>query len=177
MDAAPPDANTEDAAFESESERLRWLPITIAAQSGYLRLEAGRLTFRTDFRERVVFDYPANEIHSVAPMTSTGFHFWHDTTRYRFSTGIVTPVTHPMTGSTLGNVAARAAALPAALANDAVRKLQNRAWLDLLAEHACEPPPGLRVRKPWPGWTWAVGVLLTAAVLIGGIVAVTLATL
>jgi hypothetical protein len=177
MDVTPSDANTEMVAFESESERLRWLPINIAAQSGYLRLEAGRLTFRTDFRERIVFDIPANEIHSVAPMTSMGLHFWHDTTRYRFSTGVAVPASHPVTGSDLGNVVARAAALPAALAHDTDRKLENRAWLDLLSEHACEPPPGLRVRKPWPRWTWAVGVLLAAAVLIGGIVAVTLATL
>ena len=177
MNATPSDANNEIVAFESESERLRWLPINIAAQSGYLRLEAGRLTFRTDFRERVVFDIPANEIHSVEPMTSMGLHFWHDTNRYRFSTGVAVPAFRPMTGSGLGDVVARAEVLSAALAHDTDRRLQNRAWLDLLSEHACKPPPGLRIRKPWPRWTWAVGVLLAAAVFIGGIVAVTLATL
>jgi hypothetical protein len=177
MEHSPPLPVGPDVVYESETQRLRWLPITAVTQDGCLRLEAGRLTFRTSFRERQIFDIPANEIHSVAPMATLGFHCWHGSTRYRFALGTAAPVTHLHTGSDIADIAGRAAQLPAAFAHDAEMKVERKAWVDLLSEHACQPPPEVRVRKPWPGWAWAVGVLLASAVLIGGIVAVTLLTL
>jgi hypothetical protein len=177
MEPNSPLPGSQGVVYESEAQRLRWVPITAFTQDGFLRLERGQLTFRTSFRQRQIFDIPANEIHSVAPMAKTGLHCWHGSTRYRFALGTAVPLTHPHTGSDLGDIAGQVAALPAAFAHDAEMQLERRAWLDLLSEHACEPPSEVRVRKPWPGWAWAVGVLLATAILIGGIVAVTLLTL
>ena len=158
--------------FETEAERLRWLPITLISTSGRLRLQGGRLSFRTLVRKKVVFDIPVGELHSAAGMSSLGMHVWHGSTRYRLSIG--SPVYLPSAGDSAVGVAVDAASIPGRLAHDRRNRDDTGRWLTLLQAAQGPPPPDVRVRRPWPGWTWGVGVVLATLVIIGGVVVVTL---
>lgn len=160
--------------FETEAERLRWLPITFISTSGRLRLQGARLSFRTLVRKKVVFDIPVGEVHSVAGMSSLGLHLWHGATRYRVSIG--SPVYVPSADDSAFGAAAGAASIPGRLAHDRRNKADTARWLTLLQAAQGSPPPDVRVRRPWPGWTWAVGVVLTSLLVIGAVVVVTLLT-
>jgi len=159
-------------AYETEAERLRWLPITLVSTSGRLRVEGGRLTFRTLVRKKLVFDLPVDEIHSVAEMSSLGMHVWHGSTRYRYSVG--SPVYIPTVGQAATGVIGQAASIPGRLEHDRANRRDTAKWVELLRAAQGSPPDGLRVRRPWPGWTWGVGVVLATLVLVGIITAVTL---
>lgn len=74
-------------SLSSDAQLLRAVPIPTVSQWGTLRLDDGRLSF-TKKSGDTVFDVPANEIHSVRPMTSMGIHVWHGTTRYRLAAGV-----------------------------------------------------------------------------------------
>ncbi|MEQ1703179.1 MAG: hypothetical protein ABMA25_23995, partial [Ilumatobacteraceae bacterium] len=158
--------------FESSAERLRWVPITLFSTSGTLRLEGGRLSFRTSIRKKVVFDFPVDEVHSVASMTSLGIHLWHGSTRYRLSVG--SPVYVPTVGESVTGVIGQAASIPGRLEHDRANRRDTAKWVDVLGAAQGAPPSGLRVRRPWPGWTWGVGVVLATLVLVGIITAATL---
>ena len=160
--------------FESSAERLRWLPITLCSTSGTLRLEGGRLSFRTLMRKKVVFDIPVDEVHSVASMSSLGLHLWHGSTRYRLSVG--SPVYIPSVGQAATGVLGQAASIPGRLDHDRKNRQDTATWVEVLSAAQGTPPEGLRVRRPWPGWTWGVGVVLATLVLVGLITAVVLLT-
>ncbi|MGB8857979.1 MAG: hypothetical protein WCC60_01920 [Ilumatobacteraceae bacterium] len=173
-DSNSPQGATEPPAYETSAELLRWVPITLFSTSGTMRLDGGRLTFRTLLRKKLVFDVPAAELHSVASMTSLGLHLWHGSTRYRLSVGAPVPVAS--LGHSLAGVALEAATLPARLKQDRQNRSATAQWVSLLQASAGPPPPGVRVRRPWPTWTWAVGIVLTTLLIVAAITAVTLLT-
>jgi hypothetical protein len=164
---------TEEPALESRAELLKRVPMTLFSTSGTLRLQDGRLSFRTLERREVVFDAPVQEFHSVSAMTSRGFHIWRGSTRYRVSVGA--PVGGPMTGITnVVDAVIALASLPHAQANDAENQLTSTRWLRLLAPLVGSPPADLKVRPPWPFWAWPLGIAagaigFAAALVLGAI--------
>jgi hypothetical protein len=62
------------------------------------------------------------------------------------------------------------------LDHDRKNRQDTATWLELLRAAQGPPPEGMRVRRPWPGWTWGVGVVLATLVLVGLITAVVLLT-
>ena len=165
----------DDGVFESPSELLRAVPISLCSISGRLRDDGERLTFRGGLRDRLRLDAPVAELHSVAAMGSMGLHVWHGEDRYRFTLGSLSagPVN---TGSDVLDAAGAAASLPAAARADRRNRGAAATLIARLQARAGEPPPGLRVRPPWPGWMWWVGVVVAALVLMAAITGVVLLT-
>jgi hypothetical protein len=153
-------------SFESRVDLLGKVPLTLTMKSGMLRLADGRLSF-TRSRDRVVFDVPMREVHSVA-ISSFGITLWHGTTRYRFATTQPpTPFAHS------NNPLVAAAALP-----DAIRKYRRSReaasdWFDVLSPLAGPVPLGVTVDQPW-STKKSVAVMLAISfgvvVVIGGVI-------
>jgi len=162
------------AMFETDAEQLRWVPISLVSTSGKLRLENDVLSFRTAIRKRVVFEAPVSEFHSVAPMTKLGLHIWLGAKRYRFTIGALTAVHASGTNDVLDGVLA-AASIPAAKAHDDHNKSLTAQWIELLQPRIGPVPSSVKVRRPWPFWTWIAGIIGATAALVGVIVAGTLA--
>lgn len=157
--------------FETSAELLRWVPISPASTSGKLKLDGDVLSFTTAIRGRVVFEAPVSEFHSVAPMTTLGLHIWRGTTRYRFAIGaVVTPV-HGVSGNDAVDGLLAAASIPAVKARDARNRSLAAQWMELLEPRVGPRPSSVKVRRPWPFWTWIAGVVGAAVAVIGGLVA------
>jgi hypothetical protein len=163
-------------SLSSDAQLLRAVPITTVSQWGTLRLDSGRLSF-TKRSGDTVFDVPANEIHSVRPMTSMGIHVWHGTTRYRVATGVPS-VAIAASGVPTGipGAVTGAASIPGRIARDATNRAVAASWIEVLTSLQGVPPDGVTVRAPWPTWTWYVGIVAATLVLVALIAAFTLAT-
>src|SRR4051794_35509090 len=57
----------DDVVFETKAMSMRWVPLTLFATNGVLRLDHGRFTFSTRHGAPKL-DTAASELHSVAPM-------------------------------------------------------------------------------------------------------------
>ncbi len=158
----------DDGGVESAAELLRTVPISLFSVSGRLCDDGERLTFRGGLRDRLLLDAPVAELHSVAAMGSMGLHVWHGEDRYRFTLG--SPSAGSVTtGSDVADGVGAVARLPAAAREDRRNRGAAATWLARLQTRAGEPPPGLRVRPPWPGWMWWVGILGAVVVLLAAI--------
>ena len=149
------------------------LPITLTMTDGILTLTDGRLTFATKRTTR--FDHPIGEFHSVAPAAKVGFHVWHASRCYKFVPGheIVSAVN---SGNDLVDVAANVGQLSRAIAADQRMRDQRDQWVELLRPLVGSPPPGLRVRPPWPTWALMLVVLGVTVMIIAIITAIVLLT-
>jgi hypothetical protein len=163
-----------DVEHSSKASLLRLLPMTLFTIDGTLRLKEHRLTF-TRSRDRVVFDAPVGELHSISRGAGAALYLWHGSRRLRFITGQVY-VHHLRTGSAVLDTVTGVGAMGRAFAADAVAKSVRDEWLELLVPLAGEPPPGVEVSRPWPTWAWAIAVVGATIVLLAVIVAVVLAT-
>jgi len=170
-DAGVPD----DGVIESPAELLRAVPISMFSISGQLRFDGERLTFRGGLGDRLRLDAPVAELHSVAPMASMGLHVWHGEDRYRFTIGALSPST-VNTGSDVGDAVNAAGRLPAAARADRRNRGTTANLVSRLQAGAGEPPPGLRVRPPWPGWSWWVGIIVATLVLVAVITGIVFLT-
>ena len=151
--------------MELQCELARKVPINGATRSGTLRLADGRLSF-TRSRDRVVFDVPMAEVHSVAT-TKIGFNLWHGATRYRVT---FVPSVHQMnTGHDLLDIGIAASGAIQALAEYGNTRQVSQQWVDALAPLAGQPPPGLRVPEPW-GWWQYTALIVGITLRIGGVV-------
>lgn len=151
--------------MELQCELARKVPINGATRSGTLRLADGRLSF-TRSRNRVVFDVPMAEVHSVAT-TKIGFNLWHGETRYRFT--FAPSVSTMKSGHDLLDVAIGATGARKALAEYGNAREVSQQWVDALAPLVGQPPPGLHVPEPW-GWWQYTAVIVGIILLIGGVV-------
>ena len=167
--------NPDDGVIESPAELLRAVPISLCSISGQLCLDGERLTFHGGLRNRLRLDAPVAELHSVAPMASMGLHVWHGEDRYRFTIGALAPGT-ASTGSDLGDTVSAASRLPTAARSDRRNRGTTASLVIRLQAGAGEPPPGLRVRPPWPGWSWWVGIIVATLVLMAAITGIVFLT-
>lgn len=160
---------------ESDAELLRAVPITLFSISGRLRDDGERLSFRGGLRNRVVFDVPVAELHSVSAMSSLGLHVWHGVDRYRFT--FTTPLAGEVeSGNDAVDAAAAIARVPSAVRQHRRSRDAAALWLTRLQAKAGAPPPGVRVRPPWPMWTWwagLVGAVIVIVAFITGLVFLT----
>ena len=163
-----------DAEFSSKASLLRWVPISLFMVDGTLGVHDGRLTF-TRSRDRVVFDAPVGELHSISRGAGAALYVWHGSRRLRFITGQVY-VHHVRTGNDLLDTVTGVSAIGRAFAADAAAKDTRDQWLELLVPLAGDPPPGLTVKRPWPTWAWFLAVIGATLVLVAIIVAAVFAT-
>ena len=156
-------AITDSMIYESHADLLAAVPITFLMKSGTLRLADGRLSF-TRSRNRVVFDAPMSEIHSVGT-NAFGITLWHGATRYRFAIG------QKYRAGIHSEVPVLAAVSAAAAISD-YREARNSAtdWALTLIPLQGAVPTGVAIKPPWPAWkTWVAiigGVLAVAAVIV-----------
>jgi len=155
---------------ESAADLLGRVPITLLMKSGTLRLADGRLSF-TRSRNRVVFDVPMSEVHSIG-ISVFGITLWHGTTRYRFAIG------HTSGGGIHPDNAvlalAAVAELPGAIRNYREARQDAYAWATILNRSAGPVPPGLVVKAPWPTWKVVLVVVgaftaITAAIIVAAL--------
>jgi hypothetical protein len=145
--------------YESHADLLTAVPITFLMKAGTLRLADGRLSF-TRSRNRVVFDAPMNEIHSVGT-NAFGITLWHKSTRYRFAIG-----QKYRAGIDSGVPVIAAVSAAAAIGDYRQARSSAADWASTLVPLQGSVPSGVAIRTPWPAWkTWAA--------IIGGITAVT----
>jgi hypothetical protein len=169
----------DDVVFETKAMSMRWVPLTLFASNGLLRLDHGRFTFSTRHGAPKL-DTAASELHSVAPMMSRGIHVWHGSRRFRFAMGApsvpLAPGLDPLLGPNQAfETSQELAALPGVLSADQQKRRDTATWIALLREREASPPSDVSVRPPWPTWTWIAGPLAAAAALGGAITALVLA--
>lgn len=111
------------------------VPISWFGREGLLTLRDGRLSF-VDSDETVVFDHPCDELHSIATRAGgAGFDVWHGEARYR-----VHPLQQRFVAGQREN----------ALATQGV-KVATQKWCEFLVPQVTgSPPPGAKIRRPWP---------------------------
>jgi len=149
---------TQPVIFESHADLLAAVPVTFLMKSGTLRLADGRLSF-TRSRNRVVFDAPMSEIHSVAT-NAFGITVWHGPKRYRFAIGHKSRV-----GVHSDNALIAAASLPGAISDYREARQGAGDWAATLRPLAGAVPSGVAVSAPWPMWKMM-------SVILGGIVGI-----
>lgn len=153
------------------------LPLTFGLRAGTLRLADGRLRYTRKWRNRIVFDAPVEEFHSLARSSwGTGFHLWHGAQRHRFV------AYHPVVSMPYGTgLVADVAEGVSQYAQARVAMNRSQAdvdgWYEVLAPVvAAQPPAGVRVRPPlskrgfglaMAGFAVGVTALLVAAITAG----------
>jgi hypothetical protein len=157
----------------TDASLLGKVPITLFMRDGTLALDDGRLSFRT--RRATVFDHPVGEFHSFAPSASVGMHIWHADRCYKFVPKW--DAVHSInTSSSLVDVAVNAAQMPRALRNDRQMRDAREEWAEVLGPLLGTPPPGVKVRAPWPTWAVWVSIVVVTMVIAAVIVGIALAT-
>lgn len=73
-------------------------------------------------------------------------------------------------GGSLAHAGLAVSALPRLLESERRNRHDAATWLDLLQPDAGSPPGDVHVRRAWPTWTWAVGVVMSTIAIAGGIV-------
>jgi hypothetical protein len=159
------------AAHSSPASLMGRIPITLFMRDGTLALADGRLAFTTS--RRTVFDHPVSGCHSVAASGRVGFHVWHGDRCYKLVPSY-TAVSEFHGGNAAVETVVNVARLPAAFAADRRMRDAREQWIEVLEPLVGAPPPGVRVRRPWP--TWAI-LLVVVAVTLGIVAAVTAFTL
>ena len=142
------DAAASTPAVEGRVEYVVF-PLTFGLRAGPMRLADGRLRYTRKWRNRVVFDAPVAEFHSLARSSwGTGFHLWHGAQRHRFI------AYHPVVAMPYGTgFVADVAEGVSQYAQARVAMARSQAdvdgWYEVLAPVvAAEPPAGVRVRPP-----------------------------
>jgi len=133
-------------------------------REGSLTLADGRLVFDT---HETVFDVPVSELHSVMS-SPDGFHVWHGSTAYRFRCGPASSRDGHLDGSSGIGLALSLLSAPGAFAEQKQSKRAGADWVARLTPAVGQPPPGVKVRRPW-------STLKLVGAIVGGTVALTAA--
>jgi hypothetical protein len=152
---------------ETKADLLGAVPITLLMKRGQLRLADGRLSF-TRSNNRVVFDAPMSEIHSV-DKSSFGITLWHGTTRYRFAIG-----QKYRAGASSGIPLVAEVAAVGAIEDYRDARLGADVWVSMLRPLAGPAPQGVEVKASWPTWKTMLVILGGACIIVFGIVAIAL---
>ena len=164
---------TSTPEHSSDASLLGKVPITLFMRDGTLELAGGRLSFRT--RRSTVFDHLVGEFHSLAPSASVGMHLWHADRCYKLIPKW-DAVNSINTSNSLVDVAVNAAQMPRALENDRRMRDSRDEWAAVLVPLLGSPPPGVKVRAPWPTWAIWLSVIGATLVLAACIIGIALAT-
>ena len=135
-------------------------------REGSLTLADGRLVFDT---HETVFDVPVSELHSVM-LSPDGFHVWHGSTAYRFRCGPASSRSNhgQPDGSSAIDFVLSLLSAPGAVAEQKQSKRSGADWVARLTPVVGQPPPGVKVRRPW-------STLKLVGVIVGGTVVATAA--
>lgn len=150
----------DSSGLTTRSMLMPRVPISWFGRDGLLTLRDGRLSFVNN-KDDVVFDHPCDELHSLATRAGgAGFDVWHRDARYRI---------HPLQQRFVAGEKENA------LASLGV-KVATEKWCEFLAPQVTgSPPPGTKVRRPWPTAAHVVVALFGSFGFIGAIVAILVA--
>lgn len=136
------------------------VPISWFGTEGLSTLRDGRLSFVGN-KGDTGFDHPCDELHSIATRAGgAGFDVWHGDTRYRI---------HPLQQRfVVGAGENEFAALGV--------KVATEKWCEFLVPQVTgSPPPGTKVRRPWPSAAHVLVALFGSFGFIGAIVGIIVA--